>query len=62
MLPTAYNNNIRIVQAAGYVMILVEMIHDIRVIPLDDRPHLPQNVSPERPRHTSASQIARERI
>jgi len=44
MLPTAYNNNIRIVQTAGYVMILVEMIHDIRVIPLDDRPHLPQNV------------------
>jgi len=44
MLPTAYNNNTRIVQAPGYVMILVEMGHEVRVIPLDDRPHLPQGV------------------
>ncbi len=44
MLPTAYNNNIQIVQAAGYVTILVEMIHDARIIPLDNRPHLPQEV------------------
>lgn len=44
ILPSAYNNNIRIVQGAGYVAILNEMIHDIRVIPLDGRPHLPQNV------------------
>src|SRR5262249_28749755 len=28
MLPSAYNNNYQIVQAPGYVMILVEMIHD----------------------------------
>jgi hypothetical protein len=44
MLPSAYNNNYRIVQAAGYVMILAEMIHDARVIPLDGRPHLPANI------------------
>jgi hypothetical protein len=44
MLPTAYNNNIQIVQAAGYVTILVEMIHYVRIIPLDNRPRLPQNV------------------
>src|SRR5437867_2344159 len=44
MLPTAYNNNTRIVQAPGYVMILVEMGHEVRVIPLDGRPHLPQGV------------------
>jgi hypothetical protein len=44
MLPTAYNNNIQIVQASGYVAILVEMIHDMRIIPLDNRPHMPQNV------------------
>jgi hypothetical protein len=44
MLPGAYNNNYQIVQAPGYVMILVEMIHDVRIIPLDGRPHLPQNV------------------
>jgi len=44
MLPTAYNNNIRILQSPGYVTILVEMIHDIRVIPLDNRPRLSQDV------------------
>jgi hypothetical protein len=43
-LPTAYNNNIQIVQNPGYVAILVEMIHDVRIIPLDSRPHLPQSV------------------
>jgi len=44
MLAGAYNNNYQIVQVPGYVMILVEMIHDVRIIPLDGRPHLPSNV------------------
>ena len=44
MLPSAYNNNYRIYQIPGYVIILIEMIHDVRVIPLDGRPHLPQDV------------------
>ncbi|HEY7333554.1 MAG TPA: hypothetical protein VH639_01630 [Bryobacteraceae bacterium] len=44
MLPGGYNNNYQIVQTADYVMILVEMIHDVRIIPLDGRPHLPSNV------------------
>ncbi len=44
ILPSAYNNNIRIVQGAGYVAILNEMVHDVRMIPLDGRPHLPKNV------------------
>jgi hypothetical protein len=44
MLAGAYNNNYQIVQVPGYVMILVEMIHDVRIIPLDGRPHLPQTV------------------
>ena len=44
MLQTAYNNNYRIVQAPGYVTILIEMIHDVRIIPLDGRPHLPANI------------------
>jgi len=44
MLAGAYNNNYQIVQAPGYVMILVEMLHDVRIIPLDGRPHLPQQV------------------
>jgi hypothetical protein len=34
----------RIVQAPGYVVISILRIHEARVIPLDGRPHLPQNV------------------
>jgi hypothetical protein len=44
MLPGAYNNFYQIIQSPGYVMILVEMIHEPRLIPLDRRPHLPDNV------------------
>jgi hypothetical protein len=44
MLPGAYNNNYQIVQAPGYVMIVVEMIHDVRIIPTDGRPHVPVGV------------------
>jgi hypothetical protein len=44
MMPSFYNNNYQIVQGPGYVTIVVEMIHDARIIPLDGRPHLPQNV------------------
>jgi hypothetical protein len=33
-----------ILQGPGYVAILQEMIHEVRVIPLDGRPHIPQNV------------------
>ena len=40
MLPGFYNHNYEIVQAPGYVAILVEMIHDTRIIPLDGRPHM----------------------
>ena len=38
MMNAGYNNNYQIVQGAGYVMILVEMIHDVRIIPIDGRP------------------------
>ena len=37
MLPIAYNNHYQIVQTPGYVMILVEMVHDVRMIPTDGR-------------------------
>src|SRR5262249_35006158 len=44
MLPTLYNNNYQILQTPGYVVILYEMIHDARIIPLDGRPHLPSRI------------------
>jgi hypothetical protein len=43
-IPGAYNNFYQIVQAPGYVMILVEMLHGVRIIPLEGTPQLPQNV------------------
>ena len=43
-LPGGYNNHFQIVQSPDHVVILIEMIHDPRIIPLDDRPHLPQDV------------------
>ena len=44
MIPGPYNNNYEIVQTPNYVAILIEMIHDVRIVPLDGRPHLPSNV------------------
>ena len=38
-LPGPYNNNVQIVQAPGYVMLMYEMIHDARIVPMDGRPH-----------------------
>jgi hypothetical protein len=35
-----YNNYFEIVQAPGYVAIVTEMMHEVRVIPLDRSPHV----------------------
>jgi hypothetical protein len=40
MFPTGYNNNVQILQAPGYVAVTHEMMHDTRIVPLDQRPHL----------------------
>src|SRR5262249_26404743 len=39
-----YGNSYQIVQGPGYVSIVYEMIHEIRVIPLDGRPHAASTV------------------
>ena len=39
MVSSAYNNNVQILQIPGYVVILNEMVHNTRIIPLDGRPH-----------------------
>ena len=39
MTPGAYNNNFQLVQTARYVVILNEMVHSARIVPLDGRPH-----------------------
>ncbi len=40
MMPAIYGNSYQIVQGPGWVGIRYEMIHEIRVIPLDARPHV----------------------
>jgi hypothetical protein len=44
MVPGPYNNNYQIIQTRDYVAIDVEMIHDVRIIPLDGRPHRPSSI------------------
>ncbi|HTI41006.1 MAG TPA: hypothetical protein VL693_04200 [Vicinamibacterales bacterium] len=44
MLAGAYNNNYQIVQSPGTVLILVEMLHDPRIIPTDGRAPLPNSI------------------
>ena len=47
MVPkTSYNGNFTIVQTADHVMIMVEMIHDTRIIRIGDGPRLPTHVRP----------------
>ena len=44
MMPAGYNSNYQIVQTRDHVMILFEMAHDVRVIPLGKRPHIPGEI------------------
>ncbi|HVF15989.1 MAG TPA: hypothetical protein VNA21_03735 [Steroidobacteraceae bacterium] len=39
-VPSMYNNNVQIFQTKDHAVIMTEMIHDARVVPLDKRPHL----------------------
>jgi hypothetical protein len=43
--PGGYNNNVQIFQTKDYVVLHLEMNHDVRVVPLDGRPHLPKSMS-----------------
>jgi hypothetical protein len=44
-LPTGYNNNYQILQTPDYVAIRQETLAEVRIIPLDGRPHLGQSIS-----------------
>jgi len=44
MMPPGYNPAYQIVQGKDTVTIIVEMLHETRVIPTDGRPHAPENV------------------
>ena len=38
--PNLYNNNVQLIQSQNTAVIMTEMIHDARIVPLDDRPSL----------------------
>ena len=44
MFPRAYNNNMQVFQAPGFVVMLLEQVHELRVVPLDGRPHIASNI------------------
>ena len=44
MEPSAYNNNVQIFQTPDHVVMLNEMVHNARFVPLDARPHLPASL------------------
>jgi hypothetical protein len=44
MIPTPNNNYLQIIQGTGFVAISQEMMHEVRLIPLDGRPHVNPNV------------------
>ncbi len=43
-MPSLYNNNVQIFQNRDHAVILTEMIHNARIVPLDDRPPLPEEI------------------
>ena len=44
MIPPSYNANLQILQTRDHVVIGHEMIHDVRIIPLDGRSHVGTNI------------------
>ena len=44
MVPLGYNNSVQILQTPDHVAMLYEVIHDVRIIPLDGRPHIDQAI------------------
>jgi hypothetical protein len=39
IMPSGYNNNVQLIQTRDYVVILNEMVHDARIVPISTRPH-----------------------
>jgi hypothetical protein len=44
MMPLGYNANVQLFQTDDYVVILNEMVHNARIVPLDGRAHLPDSL------------------
>ena len=44
--PGGYNQNLKIIHAPDYVVVLMEMVHEARIIPTDGRGRLPMEIRP----------------
>ena len=44
MTPSVYNNNVQFFLTPDHFGILNEMVHNVRLVPIDGRPHLPASV------------------
>ena len=44
VMPSAYNNYLQVFQTPDYVVILTEMVHEARIVPLDGREHLSRRI------------------
>jgi hypothetical protein len=43
-VPSMYNNNVQIIQNMDHVVIITEMVHDARIVPLDGRVHVSDEI------------------
>ena len=43
-IPSLYNNNVQIIQGRDTAVIMTEMIHDARIVPLGNKPDLPDDI------------------
>ena len=44
IVPAAYNQNLQLLQTPDHVVLLTEMVHTVRVVPLDGRPRLGDDI------------------
>jgi len=44
LIPAPYNANLEFIQTPGYVILIQEIIHNARIIPLDGRAHIPSTI------------------
>ncbi|MEX0618022.1 MAG: hypothetical protein WDZ76_10785 [Pseudohongiellaceae bacterium] len=42
--PSMYNNNLQIIQNRDHAVLITEMIHDARIVPLDGRDHIDEDI------------------
>ncbi len=63
MVPSAYNNNVQLLQTPDHVVLLNEMVHNARIVPLDGRPHgtIPQWVGDSRAHWEDATLVVETR-